>query len=114
MRLQLGEDPRALPLAVAQDARNRDLGVVVEDRLRHAAEESEGLHVAVAEGFRRLRRIRHHEAGVRVRQVEREEVDLALDAADHGQRLAEVGLRMPGGCTSGTNISWARCRQPAT
>ena len=36
----------------------------------------------------------HHEAGVRVRQVEREEVNLALYAADHGQRLAEVRLRV--------------------
>jgi hypothetical protein len=30
-----------------------------------------------------------------VRQVHREEVDLALDAADHANRLAEVGLGMP-------------------
>ena len=70
--------------------------------------------MAVAEGFRPLSRIGHHKAGVGVRQVEREEMDLALDAADDADRLAEIGLRMPGGCTSGTNISWARCRQPAT
>ena len=95
VRLQLGEHARALPLAITQDAGHRDLGVVVEDRLRHAAEERERLNVAVAEGFRRLRRIGHHEAGVRVRQVEREEVDLALHAADDADRLAEVGLRMP-------------------
>ena len=64
MRLQLGEGLRAPPLAVAQDAGNRDLGVVVEDRPRHAAEEREGLDVAVAEGLGSLLRIRHHEAGV--------------------------------------------------
>src|SRR5258707_15091308 len=41
----------------------RDLGVVVENRLWHSAEESEWPNVAVAEGFRRLRRIADHEAG---------------------------------------------------
>ena len=94
MRLQLAEHPRALTLAVAQDPRHRDLGVVVEDRLRHAAEERERLHVAVAERFRRLGRIGHDEDRVGVRQVHREEVDLLLDAADHADRLAEVGLGM--------------------
>ena len=94
MRLQLAEHPRALPLAVTQDAGHRDLGVVVEDRLRHAAEEAERSHVAVAERFRRLRRIGHHKAGIRVRQVKREEVDLALHPADDADRLAEVGLGM--------------------
>ena len=41
MRLQLAEHPRPLALAVAQDPRHRELGVVVEDRLRHPAEEGE-------------------------------------------------------------------------
>ena len=95
VRLQLGEHARALPLAVAQNARHRDLGVVVEDRLRHAAEERERLHVPVAERLRRLCRVGHHEDGVRVRQVQREEVDLALHATDDPDRLAEVGLGMP-------------------
>ena len=51
--------------------------------------------MAVAEGFRPLGRIGHHKAGVGVRQVERKEVDLALDATDDADRLAEVGLGMP-------------------
>jgi hypothetical protein len=41
-----------------------------------------------------------------VRQIHREEVDLALDAADHTDRFTKVGLTLPGGCTNGTNISW--------
>src|SRR5262245_1321834 len=94
VRLQIGERPRALQLAVTEDARNRDLGVVVQDRLRHTPEERERPNVAVAEGFRRLRRIGHHQAGVAVRQVHRKEVDLALYATDDADRFAEVGLRM--------------------
>jgi transposase len=34
----------------------------------------------------------HHEDRVGVRQVHHEKVDLALDAADHADRFAEVGL----------------------
>src|SRR3954447_14984866 len=47
------------------------------------------------ECFRRLRRIAHHKAGVRVRQVKSEEVDLALRATDDADRFPEVGLCMP-------------------
>src|SRR5665647_3988741 len=92
MRLQLAE--HALPLAcpIAQDARYRDLRVVVEDRLRHAVEECKRSHVPVAERFRRLSRVAHHEDRVGVRQVHRKEVDLALDTADDPDRLAEVRL----------------------
>jgi hypothetical protein len=43
MRLQPAERPRALALAIAEDPSDRDLGVVVEDRSRHTAEEGEGL-----------------------------------------------------------------------
>ena len=68
--------------------------IIVQNRLRHTPEERERPNVAVAEGFRRLRRIGHHEAGVAVRQVHRKEVDLALDATDDADRFAEVGLRM--------------------
>src|SRR6266436_9217338 len=54
VRLQLGKHARALPLAVTEDAGHRDLGVVVQDRLRYAAEECKRPNVAIAEGFRRL------------------------------------------------------------
>ena len=95
VRLQLGEHARALTLAVAEDARDRDLGIVVEDRLRDAVEERERLHVTITERLCRLGRVRHHEDGVRVRQIECEVVDLALHAADDRDCLAEVGLRVP-------------------
>jgi hypothetical protein len=51
--------------------------------------------VSIAERFRRLCRIARHEDRVGVRQVHREEVDLALDAADHTDSFAEVRLGMP-------------------
>ena len=50
----------------------------------------------VQEGLRRLRRIGLHEAGVRLRQVHAEEVDLPAHAADHADRLAKIHLRMAG------------------
>ena len=96
VRLQLAEDPSPLPPAIAQDARHRQLGVVVQDRARHPAEELEADVVPFAEGFAALRRIGLHQAGVAVRQVHREEVDLPLHPADHRQRFAEVDLRVPG------------------
>ena len=94
MRLQLGEHACPLPLAVAEDAGHRDPGVVIQDRLRHPAKEGKRPHVAVAERFRRLRRIGRHEAGVRVRQVECEEMDLALRPADDPDGLPKVDLGM--------------------
>src|SRR5471030_1429422 len=60
VRLQLAEYACALPLAITEDAGHRDLGIVVQDRLRHAAKECKRSNVAVAEGFRRLRRIADH------------------------------------------------------
>ena len=96
MRLQFAEHARPLPRSVAQDPRHRQLGVVIQDRRRHPAEERERRNMPGAERLRRLRRIGLHEAGVAVRQVHREEVDLPFHPADHRQRLAEVRLRVAG------------------
>src|SRR5664279_4114584 len=94
VRLQLAEHARALALAIAEYAGDRDLRVVVEDRPRHALEEGERLHVSVAEGFRRLRRICNHEDRVGMRQVHRKEMDFALDAADYANGFAKIYLGM--------------------
>ena len=96
MRLQLAEHPRPLAHPVAQDARHRQRRVVVQDRVRHLAEERERGVVPVAERFGGLRRIGLHEAGIAVRQVHREEVDLALHPGDLRQCLAKIHLRMAG------------------
>src|SRR5450755_2121265 len=57
VRLQLSEHARPSPLAVTEDAGHRNLGVVIQDRLRYATEEGKCPNVAVAEGFRCLCRI---------------------------------------------------------
>ncbi len=92
VRLQLAENPRPLSCSVTQNPGHGDPGVVIEDRLRHTAEEREGRRVAGAKRFRRLRRISLHKAGIAVRQVKREEVDLLFHPADLGQRFPKVGL----------------------
>ena len=94
MGLKLAENSRPLPPAIAQDARYRQLEVVVQNRVRHPAEELEADVVPFTEGFRALRRIGPYQAGVAVRQVHGKEVDLPLHPADHRQRFAEVDLRV--------------------
>ena len=93
--LQLAEDPGALAGAIPEDARYRQLGVVVEDRTRHSAEELEADAVPCAESFTGFCRIGLHQTSIAVRQVHREEVDLALLTSDHRERFTEVDLRMP-------------------
>jgi hypothetical protein len=74
---QLAEGARPLPLAVAADPGHGQLGVIVKDRQRDAAEEGEGADVAVEERFQErtfivsdkrsqcgLRRIGLHEGSV--------------------------------------------------
>ena len=89
---QFGERSRAQALAVAQNPGHRDLGVVVENRDWNAAEKSERRDMAVQKGLRRLRRIGLDETGVRMRQVEAEDVQLHPHAADDADALAEVDL----------------------
>ena len=96
MGLQLAEHTRALSHPIAQDARHRQRRVVVQDRARHLAEERECGVVPVTERFAGLRRIGLHKTGVAVRQVQRKEVDLALDPGDLRQRLAKIHLSMAG------------------
>jgi hypothetical protein len=81
---------------VPEDLRHRQLGIVIEDRLRHAADEGEGLDMAVAERLGRLSMIGLHEDRVALRQVHDEEPDLLLDAAQDHDSLAEIRLGMPG------------------
>src|SRR5690349_4291784 len=96
MGLQLAEHSRPLPRPTAQDAGHRQLRIVVEDRLRYAAEQAECGVVPVAKRFGRFRRIGLHKAGVAMRQVDRKEVDLALYPGNLRHRLAKVRLRMAG------------------
>ena len=71
MRLQLAEHPRPAARSIAQDARHRQLRVVLQYRLRYRAEESKRTVVPVTEPFAGLHRIGLDETGVAVRQVHR-------------------------------------------
>jgi hypothetical protein len=64
--------------------------------VRHSAEITERLDVPFQERFGRLGRKRHHEAIVRLRQIQAEVVRLLLLAGDRHQRLAEIRLRVSG------------------
>ena len=64
--LKLREDARSLPLPIAQDPGNRQLGVVVQDGSGDAAEEGKRRVVAIAECFGRLRRIGRNKATITV------------------------------------------------
>ena len=92
MRLELAEDSRPLAGAVTEHPRHRQLGVVVDDATRHAADVVERSVVPIAERRRRLRRKGLHERVVAVRQIHDQVVRLAFDAVDDHQRFAEVGL----------------------
>src|SRR3954471_7471378 len=49
---------RALPCAVGQDPGDRELGVVIDDRVRRPTEEGEGRDVPVKKRLQRLGRVR--------------------------------------------------------
>ena len=95
MALEFREHLRAQALSALHDLGHREPGVVVQNRLRHAAEKIERRHMAVAEGFRRLGWIGLDEAAVRVRQIHAKVMKADLLARDIGVRLAKIRLRMP-------------------
>jgi hypothetical protein len=68
MTLQLREHFRAQPSSAFHDLGDRQFGVVVENRLRHTAEEIECRHMAIAKGYRRFGWIRLDETAIRVRR----------------------------------------------
>src|ERR1019366_8761686 len=69
---------KLLPQAQHRPPKRGSSSVVVEDRTRHPAEELEADVVPFAEGFAALGRIGLHQTSIAVRQIHREEVDLAL------------------------------------
>ena len=89
---------------------HRQLGVVVQDALGHAAQKGKGRDVTVQKGLGGLCRIGLHEATVAVGQVQHQVVHLALHSGDHRHCLPEVALAWPGGWDKGTNISCVRRR----
>ena len=89
------EQPRPAARPVTLDPRHQAPVVVVEHRQRDRAEERERVHVPVDPCLGRRRGVRPDVRRVALRQVESEEMDLALDPADERPRFAEIGLPMP-------------------
>ena len=92
MRQEPAEQAGALAGAIRQDARHQASVVVVEHRLRHPAEESKSMNVAIHPSLGRCRWIGPNVTRIAMRQVEREEVGFLLDPADHHQGFAEISL----------------------
>src|ERR1700730_12064669 len=92
---ELGEGAGALALAVAKNARHCDFEIIVQNRDRHATEKKgKRGDVPIEKSLGRLRRIGLDETGVRLRQVEAEDMQLHANAADDADAFAEVDLRM--------------------
>ena len=94
MRQQPAEQPSPLARAVRKDLRYQAPVIVVQHRLRHAAEEGKRMHMAVHPCLCRCRWIGPNITGVAVRQIEGEEIGLLLDATNENQRLTKVRLPM--------------------
>jgi hypothetical protein len=95
MRLQLAEHSRPLSRPIAQDAGHRQLRVVVEDRLRYAAEEMERGVVPVTKRLGGLLRIglRSDLEQVVSRTVEGGRLRLACEASQVIQNKSESRCR---------------------
>jgi len=92
MTLQLGEGSGLQPLAVAQDPRHRQRGVVIQNPRRYAAKIGKGSYVSFEKSFHGLGGKCHYEAIVGMEQVEGKIVRLTLHSGNHDQGFPEVGL----------------------
>ena len=95
VREKFAEQLRPAACPVTLDPRHQAPVVVVENRRRHRAEERERVHVPIDPRLGRRRGVCPNVRCVAVRQVEGEEMDLALDPADERPRFAEISLPMP-------------------
>ena len=90
--LEFREGPGAFTASIPQDPGHRQLGVVVQDALRHSAQECEGRDMAVQEGLGGLGRVSLDEASVAMGQVQDEAVGFLFHPANDHQGLAKVAL----------------------
>ena len=90
--LQLGKRPGPLTTTIPQYPGHRQLRIVVQNALGHAAQEGKGRDVTVQKGLGGLRRICLHKATVAVGQVQHQVVHLPLHPGDDRHRLPEITL----------------------
>ena len=112
--LKFREDARSLPLPIAQDAGDCQLGVVVQDGAGDAAEERNRRVVAIAERLGRLRRVGFHEAGITVGRSKARKWTLRATPPITAIASPKSAWAWPGEWTSGTNISRDRSRRSRT
>ena len=92
--LQLGKGMSPFALAVSQYIGNGNLGVVVQDGLRYAAQKGERGDMAVQKRFGVFCRVSFDEAGIRMWHVQTEVMEPDLLAADVPIGFAEINLGM--------------------
>ncbi len=90
MGLEPAERLRPLSRAVRQNARHQAFVVIVEDRLRHTAEEGKTRVMAVQPGLRRRRWVGLHKALIAVGKVHDEEGDVASKTVELGDDRARL------------------------
>jgi hypothetical protein len=76
------------------DPGNKALVIIVKDRLGNCAKELKRMNMSIQPGFGVRRRICANIASIAVRQIKSKKVRLLLNATDHKQSFAEVGLSM--------------------
>ena len=107
---QLGEGARAGSLAIAQDPRHRQLGVVVKDRQRYPAEKGKGRNVPVQKRFRRLRRIGLHKRRVGMGRSKQNTCITVRTPPMMPMHWPKSTWAWPGGWANGTKASLIRVR----
>ena len=83
--------------AIRHDPGDQALVIIVKDRPWNPAEEGKRMNMSVQPGLGVRRRVGPDVAGVTVWQIECKEIGFPLDATDHDQGFAEIGLRMARG-----------------
>ena len=92
MALQLGKHLRAQPQTTLHDLGYGKLGVIVEDRLGHAAKISKCRDMAITEGFSRLSWIGFDKAAIRMWKIHAKVMVPDLLAADIAIGFAKIHL----------------------
>ena len=81
-------------LTVATNLCNSQRCVVIQGQLWDPAEKCKGAVLTIEERFFRLRKIRIHERGVRVRQAHAKDMEFAVHTADNTDDFAKIDLDM--------------------
>ncbi|EEB82617.1 conserved hypothetical protein [Roseobacter sp. GAI101] len=96
MRQHRAEPLCSLTFAIRHDLCNQATVIVVEHRLWHRSKERKRVNMPIQPSLGVRGRIGTDITGITMRQIQREEIGFLLNATNHNQRFAKVGLRMSG------------------